>query len=226
VPVTQQPYYVRQSQPWAIAQERQRHTQALLQVGENFLFTLMWHIQDFEAGLVVRCARCFSTGSTVDQAIANVYKQPNQNRCPDCYGTTFEGGIKAQIVRPAIISDADQTDAYDARGVTHVEDLTIESTADFHVRNGDYAFRANGDRFYLRVPTRTTLRTGYGSPSMTTTGIDYNLSRASLEDPSSVAYLLPPTLATQRTVLHRQGYGPSTFTDVEVIHAPLIPDFD
>lgn len=225
--VVAQPYYVRDRQPWAVEQERQRHNQALWSVGENAMFALMWHIQDYQAGLVARCARCYATGgadTSVATRVASVYNQPTQNRCPDCYGTTFEGGYKALIVRPAIFSDTDESETFGARGVVHPDDVDIESTTDFRVRSGDYAFRANGDRFSLRVPQRITLRTGFSMPYQTQSSIGYNHARASIEDPNaSVAYDIGPTHAELHTILSMGQHLPADFSAFEVIRAPLIP---
>lgn len=225
--VTAQPYYVRDRQPWAVEQERQRHNQALWTVGEYAMFALMWHIQDYQAGLVGRCARCYaSAGDPASAAtqIAQVYNQPTQNRCPDCFGTTFEGGYKALIVRPAIFSDTDESETFSARGVVHPDDVDIESTTDFRVRSGDYAFRASGDRFSLRVPQRITLRTGFSMPFQTQSSIGYNHARASIEDPSaSVAYDIGPTAHDLRAVLTMGAQVPFDFSDFEVIRGPLIP---
>ena len=56
--VQAQPFYVRQTQDWAITAEHQRHDQVLFSLGEYAMFTLLWHLQDFEDGLVGRCAVC------------------------------------------------------------------------------------------------------------------------------------------------------------------------
>jgi hypothetical protein len=222
-----QPYYVRDRQPWAVTQERQRHIQALLTVGENAMFALMWHIQDFQAGLVARCARCYSAPGTTAAQVASVYQQPTQNRCSDCYGTTFEGGYKALIIRPAIFSDTDESETFGARGVVHPDDVDIESTVDFRVRQGDYAFRSSGDRFSLRVPQRITLRTGFAMPHQSDASIGYNHARASIEDPNaSVAYDIGPSKDELRSILTQGSRVPFDFTPYEIVRGPLIPAGD
>jgi hypothetical protein len=144
-------YYLRQQEDWATYQERMRHEQALYQVGEYSMFILMWSLIDFEEGLVVRCTRCYGTTGTIQQRVANVYNQPTQNECPDCYGTTFEGGIRAKIVRPTIWADQDEKEKLAQRGVVHPERVSVESTWDFRMRQGDFILRADGSRW--RVPT-------------------------------------------------------------------------
>jgi hypothetical protein len=226
--VTPQAYYVRDTQDWAISQERQRHNQALLSVGEYAMFALMWHIQDYEAGLVGHCTRCYGPTPGANQdVIASVYKQATQNRCPDCYGTTYEGGYKALIVRPSIFSDTDEGETFSQRGVVHSSDINVETTIGFRVRSGDYVFRANGDRFRLRVPERITLRTGFALPSQSGHAIGYNNARASLEDPNaSVAYDIGPSNAALRQILTQVTHTPYDFSAIEVIRGPLIPAND
>jgi hypothetical protein len=222
--VTLQPYYVRDTQSWAVDQERQRHSQALLTIGEYALFVLMWHINDQKAGLVSRCTKCYSISDPIKRKIAETYNQPEQHRCPSCFGTTFQGGYKAQIVRPAIFSDADEDEQKQARGVTNPQDLAVESTPDFRVRSGDYVFRATGDRYQLRVPNRVTVRTGFAVPHQSTAAIGYNHARASQEDQTSVAYIIPPDPDSLERLLTRGAHWPYDFRKYEVIRAPLIPN--
>jgi len=215
--VLAQPYYVRESQRFAVDQERQRHSQALYTLGEYTMFCLMWHIQDYENGLVGKCPLCS------ESPYAEAYKQPERNKCPNCFGTTFDGGYKALIVRPAIFSDTDEGQAYQARGVVNSDDLDMESTPDFRVRSGDYCFRSTGDRFFLRVPQRVTLRTGFATPFQRTMAVGYNHARASMEDPSTVSYLIPPATQDLTTILSVHATEPVSFSQFEVIRAPLIP---
>lgn len=213
------PYFIRATQPWAVEQERRNHTQALWSVGETTMFALMWHIEDFQTGLVGRCKTCYLSQGK----ISDVYGQSDQNKCIDCFGTTFDGGFKAIIVRPAIFSDTDEGETFHSRGVIHPNDLAIESTPDFRVRNGDYCFRATGERYYLRVPERITLRTGYGLPVQQEMAIGYNHSNAQVEDPTAVAYLIPPPQDEVNTILRRSTRIPQDMSSYEVIRAPLIP---
>ena len=217
-PHTAQPYYVRETQPWAVVQENQRHDQALFTVGEYAMFVLMWHVLDFEAGLVQRCTRCY----VAQGKIAEVYKQPAQNKCPDCFGTTFEGGFKARIVRPAIFSDTNEEEQVDRRGSVHPQSVSIESTSDFRIRRGDYAFRGDGTRWWLRGAEVVRLRDGFGYPSQENHGLNVNISQASLEEEETVAYMIPPDEATVRSTLTLGSRVPFDFSSVEVIRAPLI----
>lgn len=222
-----QPYYLRRTQNWAIQNERQKHLQALYLYGEWTMFILMWHIEDLNNGLVQHCARCYGTGTvapTREQRASAAYGNVSENKCPVCFGTTFEGGYKAIIVRPAIFGDADENQQYQARGVTNPGDLDMESTPDFRVRTGDYSFRSTGDRYYLKVPDRITLRTGFATPYQRLDAIGYNHAKATIADPTSVAYEIPPTPEDLSTILNRStSYQPIDFSAFEVIKSPLIP---
>lgn len=218
-----QPFYVRERQPWAVSQERQRHDQALLSVGEMVMFTLMWKVEDFEAGLVDRCTRC-AGGSAFEQAAMTIYEQPLTYRCPVCYGTTFGTGIRAQIIRPAILTDADEDERKAPRGATHQESLSVTSTEDFRSRTGDWMFRANGTRWQLGHPQRTQVRTGFQQPSQLADSMGYAQIPAAREDLSSVAFIIPPTdKADVATALAVPVHFPSNPSGTDIINGPLIP---
>jgi hypothetical protein len=219
-----QNYYLRQRQNWAIEQEQQRHAQALYTVGEMACFVLMWHEIDFLRGLVQRCSTCYQTSDPLINRITQVYNQPTRNKCPDCFGTTFEGGFRARIVRPVIITDTDETEKPDRRGMVHTDDMQVETTWDFRSRNGDYLLRADGSRWRLSAPQRTTLRTGFAHPSQLGTAIAYSALRASYEEEGTVAYLLPPTDAGQlEAVLTTPATTPPNFAAFEILRGDLVP---
>jgi hypothetical protein len=224
-PVDSDSLWLRQKEDWATTQERMRHAQALYQVGEYSMFVLMWSLIDLQDGLVGRCQRCYGTTGTVQHRIADVYNQPTQNECPDCYGTTFEGGIRAKIVRPSIWADLDEKEELVARGVVHPERVSVETTWDFRMRKGDFILRADGSRWRVPdSPSRVTLRTGFRHPEQIQTSLTYHKIEARYEEHGTVAFLLPPVDSSAVTeILTRTGYEPRTFTDVEVINGPLIP---
>lgn len=219
-----QPYYLRAREDWAIEQERMRHAEAIYWTGEWCIFVLMWKVVDFEAGLVARCPVCYGAADSRARAIANAYDQPTKNKCPSCFGTTFEGGYRALIVRPAIFTDTDEEERLDKRGSVHPDDLYVETTWDFRALGGDYLIRADNSRWQLRTPTRTTLRTGFGHPDQAHTSISYGNIRAAFEEPTTVAYLIPPVSAsTVHSILTSPMRYPGDFSSVEVIRGPLIP---
>lgn len=220
-------YYLRDPQSWAVEQERQRHSQAIYQVGEWTMFLLMWHVVDEHAGLVTRCSRCYPTDATDrDRRIAEVYDQPRQNKCDTCFGTTFEGGYRARIVRPAIIADSHEDEKVDRRGVVHPDEISVESTSDFRLRHGDFVVRADNSRWRVNTPQRVTVRTGFDHPTQAESQIAYNNVRAAFEEPTTVAYQIPPIeRATVRTILTRRMRIPAdaAFAPNEDIRGPLVP---
>lgn len=211
--------YTRLQQGWAVDQERARHDQALYQIGEYALFILLWTTEDYDEDMVGLCTVCAS------DKISQAYGQPARTKCPTCFGTRFEGGWRAQIVRPAIFTDADDGQSFTARGTVRPQELHLETTSDFRVHAGDYCVRATGERFQLRTPQRTTIRTGFGTPYQRDVATAYNLARAALEDETSVAYDIPPDTDGAVEILSRRAAVPSDFSDVEQIRAPLIPAY-
>lgn len=212
--------YVRQQQDWATEQERARHDQALYLIGEYALFCLLWTARDHDEGIVGLCTVCGA-----DDPIAQAYGQSPRNFCPGCFGTRFEGGFRAQIVRPAIFTDADDSQSFTARGVVSPQEVNIETTSGFRVHSGDYVMRATGERLQLRAPERTTLRTGFGTPYQREDAFAYSLARAAVEDADSVAYTIPPLVDDLVAMLTRSGTHPVDFSDVEIIRSDLIPAY-
>jgi hypothetical protein len=248
-PKGQQPAWQRDVQRFAVAQERQRHAQALWQYGELVVFALMWRPQDIGLGLARRCTRCYvpaqvitdlppetppplgwATASTEAQ-ISAAYGQGNQFRCTLCFGTQVIAagaarvpGVRALIVRPAILTDTDQNQQRSAKGVVNTGQVAVQSTPDFRVNTLDYFFRADGRRYQLAVPARTTLRTGFGSPWQASANISYNLASAALEDPrASVAYVIPPAAAQVEQVLGTYTRVPADYAWFEQLNGPLVP---
>lgn len=205
-------------QRYAVAQERQRHDGALWSFGEYAMFVLLWNITDHDAGLVERCGACF----TAYGKIAEAYGQPAVNSCDACYGTTFEGGFKARIVRPSLwdFNEADYKDH--ARGEVTISTASIQSTGDFRMRTGDIIIRANGTRWKMRSLGTNHLRTGFETPAGPRTAIGYNYGQATLEDTSSVSHLIPPTDAVVTAALDvsMERY-PRDFSALEVVRGAL-----
>lgn len=219
VPPVQGPFHLPQRQDYAIAQERMRHNQALYAMGEYAVFVLMWNIVDFDANLVERCSTCFA----VDDLIASVYNQPTQNKCPDCFGTTFEGGYKAILVRPSIWDTNEEDYRSGPRGEVITQTSSVQSTSDFRLRTGDYVCRGDGSRYQMRTMSSNELRTGFAMPTAATAVVGYNYGTVSREDESSVAFLLPPSPATLVARLAVPiGVTPTAFADIEVVRGPVL----
>lgn len=205
-------------------QERQRHDEALFWLGEYAFIALMWHTVDFELGLIGRCNTCFNTTNTLQNRITAVYNQPTRNLCPDCYGTTYEGGIRALIVRPFMFADTDESEKQDRRGSVHPMSLSGETTWDFRSYQGDYVFRQDGTRYRVTTqPNRNTVRTGFAHPSQSATTLGYARMQLAYEEPTTVAYTIPPSGSSIEALLDITGLQqPINWSAVEVINGPLI----
>jgi len=204
---------------WAIEQMRSRHDGALWRFGEYSMFVLLWRIEDFEAGLVGRCPECM----TPYGAITDVYKQPMKTGCVTCYGTTFEGGFKARIVRPAMWDMGEATNGPGERGEVVRANAAVQSTHDFRMRTNDFVRRADGTRWHVQGLSTNHLRAGFGFPDKEGTAIGFNYGQVILEDPASNAYAIqiPDTLPQILNV--RNPRGGWDFSLYEEIRGPLLP---
>lgn len=214
-----QPYVVSPRQRWSSDWVVAQHVEALWLYGEMCLFTMMWRPQDEEAGLVQRCSVCYVTSRS-----AQAFNQPPSKKgCSNCYGTTFEGGIRAQVIRPAIFSDRN-TDTSDTPQGTVVQDsLQVETTGDFDFLRGDYIFRADGSRYQAEEKGEGVLRTGFGTP-LTRDSFRGSIPVARLEDPTAVAFTIPPLDPRVLAVWLGHGNAPSDMTDPPTEPPPEEPD--
>lgn len=204
------------TQEHALVQEQFHHEEALWRFGEYTIFVLMWTLADLNAGRTTRCTTCFTSND-----ITEVYNQPTKRRCPDCYGTTFEGGYRARIVRPGIWEASDTESDESRRGQINTGSATVQTTMDFHWHSGDYAIRADNSRWQVGSLQSELLDTGF-EPSTARTALAYTV-RATLEDPSSVAYDIPPTSPADVALLARRlDRAPHLFADIEDVRGPLL----
>ena len=182
-----QPFVVGGQQQWANDWVVAQHVEALWLYGENCVFTMLWRPQDEQAGRVGRCTHCY----TNDRA-AKAFKQPPSKKgCEFCYGTTFEGGIRAQIIRPAIFADRNSEMSDVQQGTVTTDSLQVETTPDFTFHRGDYIFRGDGTRYQAEELGEGVLRTGFGLP-LSANSFRGSIPIARLEDLTSVAYTIPP----------------------------------
>lgn len=212
-------------QPWAVQHLRQSHEQALYKVGEPTVFTLMWQLVDFDNGLVGRCQTCSATfaGGSDPHIFTDTYKQPSMYLCPECYGSTFEGGWKAQLLRPALWTYEEQDIEPGQRGVVVKQHAAVQTTSDFVLGTGDYASRVDNTRWQLSQTSGTHVRAGYGFPTQVETTIGYNVAQANLLDPNAdVSELLPPTKSRLASILHSvNAHIPADAGFFDVVRGPI-----
>lgn len=191
-----QPFHLAPQEPWARNQVADSHNEALYAFGEYAYFVLMWTPKDYDDGLVDHCPRCFVT-----DRFAQAYQQAGEERCPECYGSTFEGGYRARIVRPALFTDRVPDTNESPRGFLYTDQVTVETTSDFTFHHGDYVLRYDGARFQCEEASQIVVRTGFehADPAKSIGGV---IAGARLEDKNAVAYVIPPDDATVRATLN------------------------
>lgn len=195
---------------------QQSHDQALYGYGEWTIFFLMWRISDHKKELVARCSNCYLPFGDVSE----VYQQPSIRKCPVCYGTTFEGGYKARIIRPAIWNINAEEDKEQRRGEITKNTSSVQSTSDFRMRIGDYLVRGDNTRWQMRSPAAAFLRSGFATatPQLNQMGSLY--TQCDQEDESSVSYIIPisddPELTPEDILSSSTHYLPNfdSFEDI------------
>jgi hypothetical protein len=175
-----------------VQQERQRHIEALYRYGEYAMFVLMWNLRDFEKGLVARCSTCHGVSNSVQDRIADVYQQAQQDRCPNCLGTTFEGGWKAKIVRPSLWDFGEDVDAEGRRGITISAQASVQSTHDFQMHSGDGIMRGDGVRWVVQGISTHHIRVGYEVPLSTRNIIAFNFGNVVRANETDAIYDVEP----------------------------------
>lgn len=178
--------YQWRQQQWADQFAVDRHVEALHMVGELLVFTMMWRVPDFEAGLVARCATCYAGDRE-----AEAFKQSPRANCPDCYGTTFEGGFRAQIVRPALVDDRSEELEDDVKAVMNHDAIAVETLGSFLMKKGDFIFRGDGKRYQCEQKGEDIIRTGFQT-TRTDDSFTGTIPAAHLEDPTAPVYNIPP----------------------------------
>lgn len=228
-PEESNPYWLPDEQPWAREQARQHHDEATYRLGEYTMFVMLWRVEDFEAGLVGRCPTCYLAYGE----IAEAYGQSSNEDCPTCYGTTFAYdtgagthiGYRARVVRPAIWVPNVKRNSQGRRGEEESNTTAIQTTADFQLRTGDVAIRADNSRWKMRTPTTNFLRTGFAPSTPDRTNLGFHYAQFDLEDEATVTYDIPPTdpaLIRDRLDVPVPDWT-KDFSDIEEAPGPLFP---
>lgn len=224
-PLTKTGFWMPQQQGYLLNHLSVSHDEVLYLYGEYAMFVMMWHVADFEAGLVARCSTCYATGGTNERIAAAYGGQSDRNRCPDCYGTSFEGGIRAKVIRPAVVSDLNTETSQGRRGEVTTDTVAAETSSDIFLRSGDYLFRADGTRYRCAEMSTLVVRTGFDVPDRDES-VGGVIPSARLEDPASVAYMIPPSPTEIRALLvdlAANRHVPQDITAYDYAPGPLIP---
>lgn len=177
-----------------------RHNDAIHWFGEMTCFISWWRVEDFNAGLVTRCSVCYLPFGD----IADAFRQPSMNKCVNCFGTTFEGGIRTKFYRPGIWDLSAQSKDVIKHGETTIVKGTIETFSNLDLRQGDVLVRHDGTRWQIDQPIWQEITTGFGSQKGNSTLRLQGKTSITLEDPTAVAYL--PTV--DLTALNLDGWLP------------------
>ena len=214
------PHYLPDPQPWAVQQLAQAHDGALYRFGEYGIFYLLWQPGDYDAGLVGFCSTCVLPFG--EDAIA--HRSPGFANCPNCLGTTFEGGFRARIVRPYTIVFEEEQDKQDAKGTYQTANGNIESTSDFKMRVGDFLVRADNSRWSISSVQDDYLATGFEYKTVQRNAFGFAYGNISLEEPTSPIYLAEPVTVQALVDLLdlSHPHHPKDFEAFEIIRADLI----
>ena len=175
---------------YAVDQEILRHDDAVNWYGEMTAFIQWWQVDDFVNGLVVRCSRCFPWQDQTERRIAAAFEQPTQEKCPVCFGTTFEGGYKAITYSPAIWAPGpESSDDIGRHGEHYVRGAQVQPSSIVKLRDGDTAVRLDGTRWRLASPLEGELSTGFGFHGELNEQMRSAIV-ANIQDPSTVDYMV------------------------------------
>lgn len=216
IPPKGKQHWVPDAQDYAVRTLVQDRDDALWTFGEYVMIVLLWNIRDFEAGLVARCPTCYTSRGK----IADAYGQSGREKCPDCLGTTFQGGFRAKVIRPALFEAIDIDDNPEAaRGTVASSSTAMQTTNDLTLHNRDMVFRGDGSRWRFIRPDSMVAYTGFEVKGPT---VGWNIGQVVREDESSVAYIVAPSTDDLIDMLAIEGFRrPLDFSGSETIRGPL-----
>lgn len=97
-------------EPYAIRLARQSVRDSMMSHGEECVLFHMYHVNEVkDSGLTVDRCTCFN----------DIYKQSTNFNCPDCYGTTYAGGVKDVWRGWGVFVDANDEETFGKRGMWH-----------------------------------------------------------------------------------------------------------
>jgi hypothetical protein len=154
---------------------------AMQLLGEECLLLRMIHVND--AGDQPRCSTCYN----------DVYKQIEDPNCLNCYGTTFEGGIREVWRVWAIFDDQTQDEKKAKDGVWGNEDHEVQTEPFPELQQNDYAIRVKQWDSIKQAPLELGLRYRLGpvSPVSVRTGSRFSMTNSDRVAQKFHAIMLP-----------------------------------
>lgn len=216
-----QPYVLPDAQDFAIEQEVIRHNQALYMYGEYAILVMLWHAEDHKAGLVERCPECYVAYG----AVAKAFGQSARSDCPACFGTTFEGGYRAKVVRPIMFTiTADNAVEPGARGEHYPQVASIQIPSDVRVRDNDIVIRSDNGRWRVDGALYNPLASGFRHMSISNGTVGYQFAPVRREDETTPAYVIDPTDPAEVRALLDAQYPrrPLDYSDFDDVRGPLV----
>lgn len=155
-------------EPYAVAFGRDQITNSLQYHGEEAILLQAFHPGDADS------LPCICKDDVYNQSPAN---------CPDCYGTSFAGGIRQAVRVWAMFSDTREPENYDKRGTWQLDQREIQTEAfptliehDFVVRvaawGAGHVVNQLDGIYAVQSVVRNSLRTGnrFGQQSLDIVG--------------------------------------------------------
>jgi len=170
---------VKQREIWAEIDQQRFHNEALQLFGEQVIVRQLWRAEDAALGLVGYCQECQDSpnpsipNTSIQQRVSNVYRQTGNSWCPNCYGTTFNGGFKPTCYHLYMLAaDTPQNRQNLTTGQFWKDNPSVQFGWYPEIRVGDIVIRvtswngdnptATGDRFIVSTVNVQTVRTGPG----------------------------------------------------------------
>lgn len=204
-----------------VSRARAQFLEAAQTVGEVVILLSMYHAS-VDTGTVPRCTVCYDS----------VYQQSDTSICTNCFGTTFEGGIKAVSRGWAIVVDNVLDQQFRKRGQWNDDDRNLQLEPVIPFMDHDYIIRVKrwdpqfrplqlGDRYIVEDIDEISLRTGsrYGQQVIDVYALKSRMRALPTEHviyQYAVNQTLPvlrPTLAMEMAVLETLASDP-----VEIPH--------
>jgi len=198
---------VKQRDIFAEVDQQRFHSEALQWYGEQIVVRQLWRAEDAALGLVGYCQQCqdspnpTSPNSSIQSRVGNVYRQTGNSYCPNCYGTTFNGGFKPTCYHLYMLAaDTPEVRANLSTGQYWKDNPSVQLSWYPEIRVGDLIVRvtswngdspaATGDRFIASTVNVQTIRTGPGI-SYDTTKIVNQFTNIENLPPSHPYYSVP-----------------------------------
>jgi len=155
------------------------HNETLQWFGEQVIVRQLWRAEDAALGLVGYCQQCqdspnpTSPNSFIQSRVSSAYRQTGNSYCPNCYGTTFNGGFKPTCYHLYMLAaDTPEVRANLSTGQFWRDNPSVQLGWYPEIRVGDLLVRvtswtgdtptATGDRFEVSTVNVQTIRTGPG----------------------------------------------------------------